>query len=207
MQTTKFLVVIGAVVAIWANPLQSFAGPDSEAQARMREALRQKMEALNEQATPAPTPVPAQPSPAPKAVAPTVVVPVPVEPELVKPVPAPVAAPAKSDKNDSRFSEVPVASDDEAAAKMRAALRQTIAIQPAPAAKPATAVTAVTPAPAPASTSMVARQAPVMSEPAIAPAFPASKQERLAALLQQYKADQISPQQYHTQRAAIIAEP
>jgi hypothetical protein len=42
-----------------------------------------------------------------------------------------------------------------------------------------------------------------------APAAPISgdKQQRLAALLQQYKADQLTPEQYHTQRAKILAEP
>jgi hypothetical protein len=35
----------------------------------------------------------------------------------------------------------------------------------------------------------------------------ASKADRLAALLDKYKADQISPEEYHQQRAAILAEP
>lgn len=35
----------------------------------------------------------------------------------------------------------------------------------------------------------------------------ASKQQQLEALLQQYKADQITPQQYHEQRAKILGEP
>jgi hypothetical protein len=41
------------------------------------------------------------------------------------------------------------------------------------------------------------------------PAVPISgdKQQRLAALLQQYRADQITPEQYHQQRAKILAEP
>jgi len=46
-------------------------------------------------------------------------------------------------------------------------------------------------------------------KPMTAPASPlsASKEERLAALLTKYKADQISPEEYHQQRAAILAEP
>ena len=46
-------------------------------------------------------------------------------------------------------------------------------------------------------------------KPIDVPASPltGTKEARLAALLQQYKADQITPEQYHTQRAAIIAEP
>ena len=223
MQTTRFLVVIGAVAALSASPLQSYAGPDNEAQAKMREALRQKMEALNTQAAPAPSPAPA-PKPAevkPAAPpAPTVVVPVPVEPEPVKvvaPKPAPVAAPAKA---SSGFSEVLDSGDTAAEAKLREALRQKIVAEPAapavvvvpakpakPAAPAKPVVTVTSPAPAPAPTSVVAQPVPAKVEPAIAPALPASKTERLAVLLQQYKADQITPQQYHAQRAAIIAEP
>ena len=41
--------------------------------------------------------------------------------------------------------------------------------------------------------------------PSLAPAL--SKDERLMLLLARYKADQITPEQYHTQRAAILAEP
>jgi hypothetical protein len=34
-----------------------------------------------------------------------------------------------------------------------------------------------------------------------------TKEQQLDALLAQYKADQISPGEYHKQRAAILAEP
>jgi hypothetical protein len=34
-----------------------------------------------------------------------------------------------------------------------------------------------------------------------------TKEQQLETLLAQYKADQISPEQYHKQRAAILAEP
>jgi superfamily II DNA/RNA helicase len=45
--------------------------------------------------------------------------------------------------------------------------------------------------------------------PIVVPALPisAAKQEKLDALLVKYKADQITPEEYHTQRAAILAEP
>lgn len=204
MQTTKFLVVIGTVAAVWAGPLQSLAAPDSEAQAKMREALRQKMEALNTQAAPAPTaPTPA-PAPkiapvAPAAAAPTVVVPVPVEAAAA---PAVVATAAKS---DSKFSDVPESVDNPVAEKQREALRQKLTEPVAVTAAVAAPAHPAAPAPAKAATSVVASQP--QAEPAIAPAFSGSKQGRLAALLQQYKADQITPQQYHMQRAAIIAEP
>ena len=49
--------------------------------------------------------------------------------------------------------------------------------------------------------------APAAPAPAPAPAAPPTKEQRLAALLVQYQTDKISPEEYHTQRAAIIAEP
>jgi len=52
----------------------------------------------------------------------------------------------------------------------------------------------------------VAKPGPI---PIIAPDLPISmtKEQRLQALLALYKADQITPEQYHKQRAAILAEP
>jgi len=46
-------------------------------------------------------------------------------------------------------------------------------------------------------------------QPIPAPASPlsADKQQRLADLLQKYRADQITPEQYHAERAKILAEP
>ena len=70
---------------------------------------------------------------------------------------------------------------------------------PAATAPAAVATEATTPAPAEIKAS-VAKPAP-SSAPAL------SKDERLMLLLARYKADQITPEQYHTQRAAIIAEP
>jgi hypothetical protein len=46
-------------------------------------------------------------------------------------------------------------------------------------------------------------------QPIPAPPVPlsAGKADRLAALLGKYKLDQVSPEEYHQQRAAILAEP
>ena len=46
-------------------------------------------------------------------------------------------------------------------------------------------------------------------KPIAAPALPiaASKEEQLQALLAKYKADQLSPEEYHKQRADILAAP
>ncbi len=239
MQTTKFLFVIGAAT-ILAAPLQVTAAPDSEAQAKMREALRQKMEELNAPSTPAPAPARAVPAPAAApapakapaiapqvtaspdeaaqakmqealrqkmqelnptpVIAPTVVVPVPAEPVQTP------TAPIKPRTVEQRFSEVPAADDDAKAARMREALRQKIAGEQA---APTPAPVVSTPAkPTPTVTSSAVVAAPITPEFAPAPEpGPASKQARLATLLQLYKADSITPQQYHTQRAKIIAEP
>lgn len=208
MQTKKFLAVLG-IAAVGLAPVVSQAGPDTEEQAKMREALRRALEDSN----PALTAPPAAPA-APKPVAtPTVVVP--VEPEkpvapVVKVTAAPTAAPT--------FTEVPGTDDDEAAAKLRAALRQTIAEQPAaPAApvapaKPAAPAVAIKPAPAPVKPTAQA-QTPGRPTFSVTPSekvpspFSAAKQQRLDALLSRYKADAITPQEYHAQRAAIIAAP
>ena len=48
--------------------------------------------------------------------------------------------------------------------------------------------------------------APLVMEVPLSP-LTGSKAARLAQLLQRYNADQITPKEYHTQRAAIIAEP
>jgi hypothetical protein len=50
---------------------------------------------------------------------------------------------------------------------------------------------------------------PLAFKPLEPPPLPISleKQKQLADLLSQYKADQISPEQYHAQRAKILAAP
>ena len=45
---------------------------------------------------------------------------------------------------------------------------------------------------------------PIQTPP---PPISAAKEAQLQALLERYKADQITPQQYHTERARILAEP
>jgi hypothetical protein len=114
--------------------------------------------------------------------------------------------------------------DDAKAAKLRETLRQkleaeaAVATTPAPAPKvepqpakpvastPATPVyqPVAKPQPTPAPAFVVVTPT---TEPTIPSPFSASKQQRLAELLERYKADAITPQEYHTQRAAIIAEP
>jgi hypothetical protein len=68
-----------------------------------------------------------------------------------------------------------------------------------------------TPEPAPSSTAST-KAAPVLpsaSLPAIVgppSPLPAAKQQKLDVLLQQYRMDQITPEQYHEQRAKILSE-
>ena len=215
MQTSKFLLVIGAAM-IFSAPSLLAAKPETEAQIKMREALRLKMEELNAQeATPAAVVVESPKAPAPVAnpevrpVAPkpvkvkaepakpkTVVVPVPVE--------APVAAPAKA-----QFSEPVVDSDSAAAARMKEALQKKMAeldsspgARPAPVSKPQPTGVVVPKKTAPG---YAFTPAPAKIEAPASP-LPITKQDRLAELLHRYKADQLTAQDYHTQRAAILAE-
>ena len=83
MQTSKFLWVIGAAM-IFSAPSLLAAKPETEAQIKMREALRLKIEELNTQETPLAPPVVVPEVPAPAR---TIVVKIP------KPAPAPVAKP------------------------------------------------------------------------------------------------------------------
>jgi hypothetical protein len=72
--------------------------------------------------------------------------------------------------------------------------------QPAPAkSKPAAPAAMTPPAKAPEAAAVPA--APEQ------PAAPKTKQERLQALLTDYKADKITPREYHEQRVKILAEP
>ncbi len=122
-----------------------------------------------------------------------------------------------------------------ARASLLQAMGQPVTAAPAPVATPAPTVApvpvVVTPAPAavvaPAPTTPAASTAnPVATSPTkpsnatvpgkeagftpiVAPPLPisATKEQQLDALLAQYKADLISPEEYHKQRAAILAEP
>jgi hypothetical protein len=122
------------------------------------------------------------------------------------------AAKAKTDKAAAAKAKQAAAD-----AKARQTADQKLAGQPTTAAAANSGAKAR--AAAPASQTMAAPQpAPVnwnnyegadSLKPIAAPALPisASKADRLAALLSKYKADQLTPEEYHQQRAAILAEP
>jgi len=201
MQTTKFLVGIGAAAALIV-PSTVVAGPDSEAQAKLREAMRQKMEELNAQAAPVSAPM-APPAPQPKEV---IFEPAPAPRPVTVVVPVPVESTPAAPRVESVFTPVDSAAaetqNDQLLQALRAKLAEEKATNPAP-------VVAAPVAPArPAAVSA----APVLSIPLTAnmeappSPFSSSKQSRLAELLRRYEADQITPLEYHTQRAQIIAE-
>lgn len=53
----------------------------------------------------------------------------------------------------------------------------------------------------------VAQEAPAPETTIIQPAVSQTKQQRLMELLERYKADQLTPAEYHAERAKILAEP
>jgi len=223
MQTRQFLFVLGTAVAV-ALPSSSLAQTESDADKALREALRKQVEdyRANPTAPAASHAAPAKPAPAPKVE--TVVVPVPEEP-----APAP-AAPVKSDTTKAAggpvFSEVPDEKTSKSQEAMTEALRKQLAAEKAAkaAAAPVTATTvpattASKPAATPSQPTAPPPARPAATAPEVnqntsilagmeAPPAPvnATKQQQLADLLVRYKLDQISSQEYQTERAKIIGK-
>ncbi|HEX5221563.1 MAG TPA: hypothetical protein VFZ59_18510 [Verrucomicrobiae bacterium] len=212
MQTSKYLLAAGVLAAV-ILPLQVQGGPDTEEQAKLREALRRALEQPNAaQAQPVTA---AKPEAAPKPAEPTPVTP-PPEPAQPAPVAPPPATPTPAAQTPAEtFEPVPNPDNAESLARAREALRQKLqemqatpqpapvaAVAPAPAPKPGAA-------PAPAAKPAATPVATSTYKPIEVPASPFSpaKQAKLAELLARYRADAITSQEYHTQRAAIIAEP
>jgi hypothetical protein len=180
MQILKLLLVLGvAVCALSAR------GADNQAQKKAREALEKSLQGPQTQ----PAPMPSEPAPAPAVT-------IPPQPSPVAPPPPAVATPAPAPAPEA----VPTASDPEAIAKAREAMRQKMlelqpqqpaapaprmqpppaATPPPPVAPPAIAVPApppepppqVQPQPVPAPTPPPA----AVVEPPPAPAIPAAPQ-------------------------------
>jgi hypothetical protein len=123
------------------------------------------------------------------------------QPVVVTPTPAPAVTPA-----------VPVSGDQQQQALML--LRQTMAQQPEAAAPPKSRASHSSAKPAKpkssGSTSATVKQAPAPDTAApvqASPAGPTTKQQRLADLLEQYRADKLTPAEYQAERARILAEP
>lgn len=116
-------------------------------------------------------------------------------PVAAAPAPASVVAPATPAALPVANVPMTASGDTEAQVRARAALLQKLAEMPATGGTggTGTGATAATPMPV----------------PIVAPALPISmtKEEKLQWLLTRYKADLITPEQYHEQRAAILAAP
>jgi len=165
----------------------SLVAADSPSQAQAREALRKRIAELNAQEPGTKTPAQKAPSAEQKAApAPTFQPVAQQPPATVTPATTPI-----------------VSSSPEETARQREAVRQKLAElsaqeTAAPTAKPpgkkSGAVTKVTPP----------TFAPLETPPS---AVPATKEAKLADLLRKYKADDITPEDYHKARARILAEP
>ena len=189
---------------------------DNPAQAAARMALaKQQFEQNAQPATNAPAPA-AKPTPPVKSKKAKAEKPVaPPQAKPAAPAPAVVARPAPE--------PAPAAGDNSAQAAARMALGQQLGMPTTPSpvvnntgvttpesasAKPVPTPPALLYTPtAPANNNYVGQNLGL--KPIVAPGLPinTSKQARLQALLERYKADQITPEEYHKQRAAILAEP
>ena len=186
---------------------------DDEATVRAREAMRQKLRELDTQQIPGSAPTPSAQ----------------VAPRQTPPPTAPAAVPmtaaagqAGDDEATARAREAmrqklreldtpqfpgpasapsaQATADDEASARARAALRQKMVELDAQPPPPSQAW----PGDKPVSAASRADLKPLPAPPS---PFSGPKEARLADLLRQYKADEISPEQYHKQRAKILTEP
>jgi len=215
MQISKILLAVCATT-VCAGFL-SLHAQDTPAQAAARAALMQSMgqPAAAAPAAPKMSPPPAAPKApvapvaAVPAAAPVAVSPQPIDSEAQaaaraallqsmgqSDIPAtPVAAPAVSTPAPAPTVPAPV-------------VVAPVAMAPAPATPAAPEAKPVAANPTKSSNAPVVGQEAGFA-PIVAPPLPisAAKQQQLDALLVQYQADQISPEEYHKQRAAILAAP
>jgi len=231
MQISKLIPAVCAVA--FCAGFIALQAQDNPAQAAARAALMEKMNELEAQPVqPAPPPIVVTPSGVMQVqpTQPTNVVTVP--PRTVHARPAVPATETKSVPGKAATQTAPTTSDAEAQAKAKAALEEKMsetnkenwatpavapAVSPAPQTKPA-AVSPVNPAPPAVKPAVMSPPAQINAtypgkelglKPIVAPPLPisAAKEAQLQGLLAQYKADQITPAEYHSQRAAILAEP
>jgi hypothetical protein len=199
MTTSKFSIVICALIA--CAPL-TMRATDTPAQAAARAVVEAKLKELDGAATTS--------APAPAAVAtPAKTAPVvSTEPAMtpVNQTKAEKAAAKLKAKQDAEKAAADLKAQKQAA-KMEAARidaeKAAAKKQAAEKAKAERAAAKLAPA------SKVDVGSDIGLKPVAAPALPigASKEARLQALLTKYQADQLSPEDYHKQRAAILAEP
>jgi len=202
MQVSKNFLTSGAA----ALGLMAFTtvAVNAATEEQLREALRQRLATESGAQPIATTPAPAAPAASKPSVAPA-----------TKAAPVVTAAPPVVAPN--------TIVDDATTARLREALRQSMeaptaasgasgavsvpivdqAVAEAEARQKAGAKVQSTPA-----TAATAATTGLNPQPLVAPAspIPAGKEQRLAELLSKYKADQITPHEYHRQRASILAE-
>jgi hypothetical protein len=226
MQIPKPLLLLTAAVLSFAASSQAQRA-DSDLQTKAREQLREKMVELDSQqqvapAAAAPAPKPAKtaaptktkaPPAAPaKTIAPAAAA-VPaaaatVPPVVIAPAPPPKPAPAPAKTATVApathgFEDLPNSDNPDAQAKAEAAMHQTMTELDAAHNPSASAPAKST---APVNTAKAAPAAASAPKPTAPPTLqPGSKEAKLAELLVLYKADKITPQQYHEQRAKILA--
>jgi len=199
MQVSKNFLTCGAA----ALGLMAFTtvAVNAATEEQLREALRQRLATESGAQPIATTPAPAAPAASKPPVAPAAKV-------------APVVTAAPPVVAPNTFV------DDATTARLREALRQSMeAPTAASGASGAVSVPIVDQAVAEAearqkagakvqSTPATVATTGLNPQPLVAPAspIPAGKEQRLAELLSKYKADQITPHEYHRQRASILAE-
>jgi hypothetical protein len=197
MQITKFPLWVCALALCGGVTLHA---QDNAAQAAARAALLQKMQEL-EGNPPPPTPAPAPIQSAPAVSAPAAVSPTTIAPaEVVTPTPAATTVPATPTPAPAPIEVAPTGDNSNQTAA-RAAMQQKLQeLDGNSAPAPQTSVAPV---------SKVVSSTATAEQPIVAPALPINmtKEQRLNSLLSQYKADQLTPQEYYEKRAAILAEP
>ena len=224
MQISKcFLVVCAATYCTVVLPLRA---ADTDTDNKLREAVRQKMSELEAQPAPQAAPVAkpsaatAQPITPPP---PAVMQPVPAPPPAVQPPPvAAQPAPAASqpvnqesiDKARETLHQQMAALENQPPAATPAPIPPPKKADSQPGQKPVEAKAQET-----AGKSQVQPKAektlnkPAKGAPAFTPiqapppAISADKGARLSELLRKYKADEITPEEYHKQRTKILSEP
>jgi len=212
-----------------APAIEAPAPSSPESMNRAKEALHQKMSEGQTQQKAESAP-PSQPSSLPAAPAAPVVTRTP--PPAAAPMAAPDAAAEKAAKNEAARQEKERVAAEKAAAKAarekaaedakaQAAAEKAAKKAANEANSSAPTFLELTPSFYPAAPSAtapsVAATPSVTATPSVAtapsatmsptPALSGSKEERLKQLLTAYKADKISPEEYHQQRAKILAEP
>jgi hypothetical protein len=200
MQISRISLLLCALAA----SVLPLAAEDTPAQAAARQALEQKMKELDAN----PAAVPDATVAAPAATATPVVEVTPAGATatdgdaknaalLAEKQKAQAAAQAKAEAKAEKAKQAALLAEQKRAA---AAAKKQAAMEAKKRAEAEKSGLATVPAAAPAAT------VTTNSEAAALP-ISAAKQQKLDLLLFQYKADQITPEQYHEQRAAIIAEP